>query len=323
METRSNHILVGAVVLALLMSVIGFTAWITGRGGGSTKDYDIFFKQSVAGLDVGSTISFNGVAAGKIKDIEIWDPEFVRVRISIRDTIPVLLGTTAAVQGVGFTGGSQITLSGAVKGAPPIIEKGPDGVPVIPTRTAGLGALLNNAPQLVERLSTLTERLTELMSDQNQRAVGSILGNTEKVTKGLTNVGPQMDAVFSDARVAVRQAAIASQQIGRMAGSANGMIGSTNRLINEDARGALGELNRTVVSAQKTLAGLDAAVSEVKPGLRAVSTQTVPEISQLVRDLRAMSDAMSSVAAKIDQQGIGTIIGGPKLPDYVPAKEKK
>jgi phospholipid/cholesterol/gamma-HCH transport system substrate-binding protein len=129
--------------------------------------------------------------------------------------------------------------------------------------------------------------------------------------------------VFSDARVAVRQAALASQQIGRIAGSANSMLGSTNSLINLDGRAAIAELNRTVVAAQKTLAGLDSAVAEVKPGLRAVSTQTVPEISQLVRDMRAMSDAMSSVAAKIDQQGIGTLIGGPKLPDYVPAKEKK
>jgi phospholipid/cholesterol/gamma-HCH transport system substrate-binding protein len=233
------------------------------------------------------------------------------------------MGTTAAVQGVGFTGASQITLTGAVKGAPPIVEKGPERVPVIPTRTAGLGALLNNAPQLVERLSTLTERLTELMSDQNQRAIGSILGNTERATKGLGNIGPQMDAVFSDARVAVRQAALASQQIGRMAGSANAMLGSTNTLVNQDGRAAIAELNRTVVAAQKTLAGLDSAVAEVKPGLRAVSTQTVPEISQLVRDMRAMSEAMSAVAAKIDQQGIGTLIGGPKLPDYVPAKEKK
>ena len=41
-------------------------------------------------------------------------------------------------------------------------KKCPFGVPVIPTKTGGLGAILNSAPQLLERLSTLTERLTGL-----------------------------------------------------------------------------------------------------------------------------------------------------------------
>ncbi len=70
----------------------------------------------------------------------------------------MLRGTTAALEGVGFTGVSQISLSGAVKGAPPIADKGPAGKPVIPARVGGLGELLNTAPQLLQRLSTLTER---------------------------------------------------------------------------------------------------------------------------------------------------------------------
>jgi phospholipid/cholesterol/gamma-HCH transport system substrate-binding protein len=39
-------------------------------------------------------------------------------------------------------------------------------------------------------------------------------------------------------------------------------------------------------------------------------------MGQLVRDLRAMSESLNSVASKIDQQGAGALIGGPKLPDY-------
>jgi phospholipid/cholesterol/gamma-HCH transport system substrate-binding protein len=42
----------------------------------------------------------------------------------------------------------------------------------------------------------------------------------------------------------------------------------------------------------------------------------MPEVGLLVRDLRRMSQALQNVAEKIDQQGAGSIIGSPALPDY-------
>ncbi len=55
METRSNHILVGGVVLGLLVMLVVFVLWIAQLSGGSEKKYDIFFKSSVDGLAKGSS----------------------------------------------------------------------------------------------------------------------------------------------------------------------------------------------------------------------------------------------------------------------------
>jgi len=38
----------------------------------------------------------------------------------------------------------------------------------------------------------------------------------------------------------------------------------------------------------------------------------------LIRDLREMSRAFRAISEKLDQQGAGSIIGAPKLPDYKP-----
>src|SRR5579871_6856273 len=105
METRSNHILVGGVVLALLVVLVVFVIWIAQISGGNEKKYDIFFKSSVDGLSKGSTVTFNGVPTGKIEDIALLpkSPQFVRVRISVDDKTPILQGTTATISGVGFT----------------------------------------------------------------------------------------------------------------------------------------------------------------------------------------------------------------------------
>ncbi|MBA3730098.1 MAG: MCE family protein, partial [Sphingomonas sp.] len=166
METRSNHVLVGAVVLAMLAGLLLFTVWLAGLSNKTTRCFDIYFAQAVGGLNKGSTVSFSGVPVGQIEKISLLPdrPEFVWVRINVDDETPVLQGTTAEIKGVGFTGVSEIQLTGAVKGGRAISQPGPQGCPVVPSSSGGLGALLNSAPELIDRIQRLTERLTELLS---------------------------------------------------------------------------------------------------------------------------------------------------------------
>jgi phospholipid/cholesterol/gamma-HCH transport system substrate-binding protein len=313
METRSNHILVGGVVLVLIMALAGFLIWLSGVSGTKAKEYDIFFKQSVEGLSEGASVSFSGVPSGQIRDIQLWkeNPEFVRVRIAVKQDTPIFQGTTAAIQG-SFTGPSTIILDGAVKDAPPITEVGPAGAPVIPTRSAGLGALLNSAPQLLERLSTLTERLTELLSDRNQASIAGILENTQRLSGSLAERGPEIAATLAETRLVVRQAGNAVDKIGDLA---ENVSGQTQPLIT-DLRGA-------VTSADRSMRTLDATLKQAQPGIQAFTTQTLPETGQLVRDLRVMADSLTAVAQRIDQGGASSLIGSPALPDYEPKGRRR
>lgn len=322
METRSNQVLVGSVVLILLLMVAIFLVWLARGFGTEEKDYDIFFKQSVNGLNKGSAVSFAGVPSGQVKDIALWkdNPEFVRVRISVKDDTPILQGTTASIQGVGFTGVSEIQLDGAIKDAPPITcpdvnaqSACPYGVPVIPTRRNGLGALLSSAPQLLEKLSNLTARLTELLSDKNQQSITGILANTNKLTKALADHSQDLGETLAETKITIRQAGEASQKIGELAGNANG-------LLRDDVAPSVRNLNKAIGSAQHSMETLDALLNDARPGVQAFSKETLPEASQLVHDLREMAQSLTSVAAKIDQNGAGALIGSPKLPDYKPKK---
>ncbi|WP_374943434.1 MlaD family protein [Sphingomonas sp.] len=317
METRSNHVLVGAVVLILLAMLALFTVWIARLGGTSEKEYDIFFRQSVDGLAKGSTVAYSGVPSGQVKEIALWknDPQFVRVRISVKDETPVLQGTTATVLG-SFTGTSTVALDGARKGSAAIVCPSenteavcPYGVPVIPTKQGGIGAILNSAPQLLERLSTLTERLTALLSDRNQASIAGILENTNRLSDALADRGPEIAATLAQTRVAIQQAGDAAQQIGALAQTTNGVLAN-------DVQPAMQNLSKAIGSAQKSADSLSSAIDDARPGLQAFSKQTIPEVGQLVRDLRVMTTALSSVAEKIDQQGASSLIGSPKLPDY-------
>lgn len=313
METRSNNVLVGLFVLLFTAAIAIFVVWMANSSGGAKREYDVFFKQSVDGLNKGSAVQFSGVPAGQVKEIQLWpdDPQFVRVRIEVQEDVPILQGTTAALEGVGFTGVSQISLNGAVKGAPPITDAGPAGKPVIPTRTGGLGELLNTAPQLLQRLSTLTERLAELADDRNQQSIAGILANVERTTAIMARNGPAIEQALADTRLAIQQTGMAAEQIGKLASSTQGTI---DRNIDP----AMRHLRDTLQSANHSMQTLEGAIADARPGLKTFSDTTIPEANALIRDLRRTSSSLSSLTDKLDQQGAGAVISGSRLPDYKP-----
>lgn len=312
METRANHVWVGVVTLALLTLVAAFVIWIARLNEAHQDAYDIFFKQSVDGLAKGSQVTFAGVPAGQIEKIELWptDPSFVRVRIKVDEKVPILQGTTATILG-SFTGVSTIQLEGAVKGAPPITEPGPEGAPVIPTKRGGLGALLNNAPLLLERLATLSERLTLLLSDQNQKSITNILRNTDRMTANLADASPQVERTLAELQVTLRQASTALAAFEQTANSANGFLANEGQPLAK-------QLRETLASAKQAADSLNATVSDARPAARALSTTTLPAAEAAIRDLRETSRALREITQKIDDQGAGALFGKSKLPDYKP-----
>jgi phospholipid/cholesterol/gamma-HCH transport system substrate-binding protein len=317
METRSNYVMVGAVTVALIVGVLLFIVWLAGLSNKSTNCYDIYFSQAVGGLNKGSNVTFSGVPVGQVKRISLLPnrPEFVWVRIEVDQQTPVLQGTTAQIKGVGFTGVSEIQLDGAVRGSPPIRQLGPQGCPVVPSATGGLGALLNSAPELIDRIQRLTERLTELLSDKNQNAIADILENVDHTTKVLADRAPDLADAIADARVAVRNAGVAAQRIAILSDS-------TNRLVVEQGRPAAEDLRKSIASIQAAADNLNGMISDARPGVQNFTKSTLPEANRLVHDLRDLSQSLKSVSDRIDQNGIGGTLGPEKLPDYKPGKRK-
>ena len=310
METRANHLWVGAVSLMLLAALAAGIIWLARLNSADQNEYDIFFKQSVDGLARGSQVAFSGVPAGQIKTIELWekDPEFVRVRITVDRKIPILQGTVATIQG-SFTGVSAIQLNGAVRGAPPITEPGPEGVPVIPTKQGGINAILSNAPLLLERLAALTERLTLLLSDKNQESIEGILANSERMTSSLADSSPKIDRVLSELQLTLRQAneTLASFET---AGD------SLNKTLDNNGDRLADQLRSTLKSAQAAADELKATLGDARPAAKQLSEQTLPAAEAAMRDLRATSRSLREVTDRLNDQGAGGVIGGPKLPDY-------
>ncbi len=315
METRANYVWVGAVTLAVLAALALFIVWIARWGEGAQKEYDIFFKESVSGLANGSQVSFAGVPVGQVSQIVLWekDPEYVRVRISVKDEVPILVGTTATIQG-SFTGVSTILLDGARSGAPAIsceTTACTEGVPIIPPKPGGLGELLNSAPLLLERLATLTERLTQLLDDENQGEIAGILANTNQMTADLAQTAPQFEATMAELQVTLREASEALDQFEKV-------TASTDRLLNQEGAQLAQQLRVTLKQAGDASEELGGLLEEARPATKQLTESTLPAAEATLRDLRATSKALRDVTEKIDEKGAGALLEGQPLPEYEP-----
>ena len=316
METRSNYVMVGAVTVALLIGTLLFIVWLAGLSGKTSKCYDIYFP-AVGGIDKGSNVSFSGVHVGQVEKVSLLPnrPEFVWVRINVDPQTPVLQGTTAEIHSVSLAGANEIQLNGAERGRPSITQIGPQGCPVIPASASGLSALLNSAPELMARIQTLTERLTELLSDKNQNSIADILENIDATTAVLRQRAPEMADAIADVRIAARNAGIAASNIATLSNN-------TNSLVNGQGREAVTNLNQAIISARQAADNLNAMIGDARPGVQTFSKSTLPEANRLVHDLRDLSQSLEQVSNRVNQQGIGGALGPPKLPDYKPGKPK-
>ena len=324
METRSNYVLVGGVVIVLTVALFAFVLYLAKFSRGDKDEYDIFYRQSISGLAIGAPVQFKGVPVGQVKEIALLprSPDAVRVRIEIKADTPILHGTTAQIESVGFTGVSQIQLTGAMAGATPITEEGPFGKPVIPPRAGALGQLLASAPELLNNVSALTASLNELLNPANRKSLGNILVNTDRLTGSLADRGPEIAETLVEMRATLKQAAAAAQQL-------TVLTAHTDTLLTSDAKPLIHNLSLTAAKANDTLGKLDHVIDSAQPGIDAFSTQTLPETAQLLREARDATAQLGAIAAKLDTDPAGALLGGRHLPEYTapgyvaPKKGKK
>lgn len=315
METRANHLWVGAVTLVLLVALAAFIIWIARLGQGDQNEYDIFYGQSVSGLASGSQVAYAGVPVGQVTQITLSNdnPEFVRVRIKVKEEVPILVGTTATIQ-ASFTGVSSILLDGARGGAPPITCETtacPEGRPVIPPKDGGINALLNNAPLLLERLATLTENLNTLLGPENQEQIAAILRNSNRLTEEMARAAPQLDSTFAELQVTLKEAGEALDAFEKA-------TATTDNLLNTEGPALAQELRGTLNSANKAAASLAATLEDTRPAARQLRETTLPAAEATLQDLRITSRSLRALTEKLDNQGVGALVQGQSLPDYEP-----
>lgn len=228
METEPHYFRVGIYIVASVAALAIFALWLASDGVGSSRDYRIYFAESVSGLSVGSPVKYRGVNVGLVDAIGISanDSRYIKVDVKINQTAPVKVGTVASLKLQGITGAIYVELSASPQSAQDLADAQPDRKrPVIPSEESSIAAIMTQMPQIMEKLSTFADQLAKISTDENierfNEAIDNLAGLTGEArsvlegTKGnVIDATEQMSGTMSNLRRASRDISNVTERVG-------------------------------------------------------------------------------------------------------------
>jgi len=185
-EIRARYLQMGAFTLVVLVAGFAFAYWLSNAG--ALRDravYRVRFEGSVAGLQRGSAVLFNGIRVGEVTRLELdaSEPGQVHATIALDRDTPVRADTTVSIDFQGLTGSPVIALVGGKSSEPLRSLK---AEPPLLIANAGAGQSMSQAARDVLR------RLDGLLAD-NAQPLRSMIGNFETFSGALARNSDRLD----------------------------------------------------------------------------------------------------------------------------------
>ena len=265
MEIKANNILIGAFVLAFLVSGFAFTYWIRNIGvGGSDRTYGILFDNSVAGLAEGGTVYFNGLKVGRVTSLKIYpqDTRKIEAFINVSPETPVRINSRAKVITQGLTGYAAIEITPGTPDAKLVGGASGDSPVFIKSDRRGATSIADAIPEAVQSATTLLARLNDVVAN-NEDSVRQSIKNTEVFTGMLAE---RKDDI-ADAVKSVRDLAKKFDEIEGLIGEAKKTFENANKLItSNDTRvtNSLGNIEKFTAVLAKNEGAIDGFVKDLK-----------------------------------------------------------
>ena len=281
MENKSHAFAAGLFVLVVTALVVGLGVWLT-RDRGKYETYELSSGEGVAGLQPQAAVRYKGVSVGRVTHIG-FDSQAsgnVLIRIAVSVDAPITPTTFAVLGYQGVTGLAYVLLDDA--GEPyPAIAPGPSGLPRLPLRTSPFTQLFDQGPAILSRVQEATERINQVLSDDNQRLLRELLANTGQAAGSVHTLSQRLDATVQqrlDPALAAlpplaREATGALQSMRQAGEQVSGMaaeIGQTAKRINAPG----GTLEQTERGAQALAQAVERFGTTTLPRMERAADET-------------------------------------------------
>ena len=209
MNNKVNYTLVGILVVVGISLMLIFTYWLLKPSSeDEVKKYNIFFDESVLGLNIDAPVKYRGISVGKVTrlSINVENTEQVEIEVTILKTTPIKTDTVAKLTAQGITGLSYINLSMGSNGGKDLKANDDEIYPVIQTVPSFFENFETSLGSVSSKLSNTLTRTEMLLNDGNQEQVtlllqrtASLMGKFEKVLDDKTITHLQSTAKNLDA----------------------------------------------------------------------------------------------------------------------------
>lgn len=307
METRANHVLIGAFTLAVCLFAVLFALWIAKyTSEKSFAEYDVVFQEAVTGLSTGSQVLYSGISVGEVRGLSLMkdDPRKVVARIRLSADTPVRTDTRAKLTVTGLTGVSVIQLTGGSPGAPRLEGGSGKDVPVIQTEPSALQNIAASANEIVERIN-------RLLSDANVERITRTLDQLDQTTGAIAAEREEIGALIRNARSA-------SEKLDLTLANANRAIATLDQGVVQELPGMVRKLDATLTQLEAASRNANGILEDNREAWGEFSQEGLGEVGPTMRQLRGLIREIDDLANKLENNPAGYLLGREQPEEFEP-----
>lgn len=301
MENKSHALAAGAFVLLLLALLVALALWLT-RDTSAQRVYELSSAQAVTGLQPQATVRFKGVNVGKVSAIgfDRQAPGNVLIRIAVDQHAPITQSTFATLGFQGVTGLAFIQLddSGTSKVA---LRADVEPPARIPMRPGLLDQLSERGLRILGQLEETTQRVNQLLGDDNQKTMIGAIDNIGQAARGLQQfserAGQRLGPLVQDATATLKTVQATSERVGDSADEA--------RISARAFRAVTERMNQP----GGTLDQLSQGVGTLGASAQTLNTVTLPRLNHALGDTARMTRQVGRVAVSVGDRPQSLLLG--------------
>lgn len=305
METRAHYVAVGAFVLAII--VLGFVAvlWLSRFEVSQVeKHYYIFFKGSVAGLNKGSAVQYNGIPVGRVTDIRVDPDNIAQIQVTVEidsSRVAIKSDARAFLDANLLSGTSTIQIRGGTQQARNLEPQPGHKYPVIKPGRSELEEVKASLPELTAELKTAASNLNSLLDAKNRQAVADSLQNIRTVTAAFADHSQDVGAILDNTNTAVLEAGALLQHVDQSYTARGGLKDQVSQ--------TLEDYDRVATNLTDTTHQLQATIGELRPGLRNFVQTTLPGIDDFVNDGQLLAGNLNQFVVQLQRDPTRLLFG--------------
>jgi len=325
MSTKVSPTLIGAFVIgAVVLIVIAILLLGSGRLFRQTRDFVLYFDNSVNGLRVGAPVKFKGVEVGTVKDIRLQlekgaevnkIPVIIEIdleKLTLRGATPQIAVDREAFHKAvvdGFRG--QLEMESLVTG---LLYVALDFFPGTPINFVQQDNVNNKYPEIptlptsLEQAKGAVDRILNKLEEIDfKRLIDSLTKTSDEVGQLVRVNSPTVKSILQSVDQAMPQLRGAILDFRTLTATAN------NNVTNVSA-----DLHQTLTAAHSAIEQIAATMKEAETtiiSVRATVDPNSPTFYELTKSLREVSGAASSIrllADSLDRNPQAIILGNPK-----------
>lgn len=305
METRAHYVAVGAFVLAIIVLAFVAVLWL-GRFEVSRveKNYYIFFKGSVAGLNKGSAVQYNGIPVGRVIDVRVDRDNISQIQVTVEidsSLVAIKSDARAFLDTNLLSGVSTIQIRGGTQQARDLQPKPGHKYPIIQPGRSELEEVKASLPELTAELKTAAGNLNSLLDAKNRQAVADSLQNIRTVTAAFADHTQEIGVILDNTNTAVLAAGTLLQHVDQSYTARGGLKDQVSQ--------TLRDYDRVAANLTDTAHQLQATIGDLRPGIRNFVQTTLPGVDDFVNDGQLLAGNLNQFVVQLQRDPTRLLFG--------------